>query len=76
VNVEQGDTIVTSGFSTIFPEGKIVGFVETVDRATANFLLIKVKLATDFKKVFDVYVIEHRNKEERIELELNSYDVN
>lgn len=75
VNVEQGDTIITSGFSSIFPEGEVVGFVEEVNKATANFLLIKVRLATDFKNVSDVYIIENRNREEQIELEQESYDV-
>lgn len=72
VNVEQGDTIVTSGYSSIFPEGELIGFVETVDRETANFLSIKVKLATDFKKQSDVYVIEYREKEEKKQLEQES----
>ena len=69
VNVEQGDTIVTSGHSSIFPEGELIGFVETVDRETANFLSIKVKLATDFRKHSDVYVIAYRYQEEQKKLE-------
>ncbi|MDR1755884.1 MAG: rod shape-determining protein MreC [Culturomica sp.] len=74
VNVEQGDTIVTSGFTSIFPEGEVIGFVETVDRETANFLTIKVALATDFRKLSDVYIIGHRRKEEKRELETVAYD--
>lgn len=74
VKVEQGDTIVTSGFSSIFPEGELVGFVKTVDRETANFLSIKVRLAVDFKKIADVYVIDNRKKEEKRKLEAESYD--
>lgn len=69
VSIEQGDTIVTSGHSSIFPEGELVGFVESVDRETANFLSIKVKLAIDFAKQTDVYIIAYRNREERIQLE-------
>lgn len=69
VNVEQGDTIVTSGHSSIFPEGELIGFVETVDRETANFLSIKVKLATDFKRQSDVYIVAYRNQEEQKQLE-------
>lgn len=74
VNVEQGDTVVTSGFSSIFPEGELIGFVETVDKETANFLSIKVKLATDFRKLSDVYIIGNKKKEEKIQLEAESYD--
>ena len=74
VDVAQGDTIVTSGFSSIFPEGELIGFVETVDRETANFLTIKVKLATDFGKLSDVYIVDNRKKEEKETLEKVSYD--
>lgn len=69
VNIEQGDTIVTSGHSSIFPEGELVGFVETVDRKTANFLSIKVRLATDFAKQSDVYIIGYCHQKERKQLE-------
>ena len=69
VDAVPGDTIVTSGFSSIFPEGELIGFVESVDRKTANFLTIKVKLAVDFKKVFQVYVIANTHKQELQELE-------
>lgn len=69
VNAEKGDTIVTSGFSSIFPEGEIIGFVESVDKETANFLNIKVKLAVDFKKISDIYVVTNKKKEEKLNLE-------
>jgi len=69
VDVVPGDTIVTSGFSYIFPEGKLIGFVESVDKETANFLSVKVKLATDFKKISDVYIIANTKRQEQQELE-------
>lgn len=69
VDVAPGDTVVTSGFSHIFPEDKLIGFVESVNKETANFLTITIKLATDFKKISDVYVIENRQKQEQQELE-------
>ena len=65
VDTEVGDTIVTSGFSSIFPEGEMIGFVESVNKETANFLTIKVKLATDFKRISDVYIIAITRKEEQ-----------
>lgn len=74
VDVAQGDTIVTSGFSSIFPEGELIGFVETVNKETANFLTIKVKLAVDFKKISDVYVVANLNKREKLELEEMTHD--
>ena len=74
VNAEIGDTIVTSGFSSIFPEGKLIGFIESVNKETANFLKIKVKLATDFKRISDVYVIENTKKEEQQDLGKENYE--
>lgn len=74
VNAEIGDTIVTSGFSSIFPEDQLIGFVESVNKETANFLSIKVKLATDFKRISDVYVIANTKKQEQQQLEGESYD--
>lgn len=68
VDVQPGDTIVTSGYSSIFPEGLLIGFVENVHQ-TANFLKIKVKLATDFGKLSDVYAIENKEREEELVLE-------
>ena len=52
VDTEVGDTIVTSG-------------LESVNKETANFLTIKVKLATDFKRISDVYIIANTRKEEQ-----------
>ncbi len=69
VSAEIGDTIVTSGFSSIFPENELIGFVESVNRETANFLTIKVKLATDFKRISDIYVIAHTRRQEKQQLE-------
>lgn len=69
VSAEIGDTIVTSGFSSIFPENELIGFVESVNRETANFLTIKVKLATDFKRISDIYVITHTRRQEKQQLE-------
>ena len=53
-----GDTVVTSGYSTVFPEGIMIGTVD--DMADSNdglSYLLKVKLATDFGKVSEVRVI-------------------
>ena len=73
VEVNAGDTIVTSGLSKIFPEGIVVGYVECVDKETANFLKIKVKLAVDFKRINHVYVILNNKKNEQTSLEAINY---
>ena len=73
VEVNAGDTIVTSGLSKIFPEGIVVGYVESVDKETANFLKIKVKLVVDFKRINHVYVILNNKKNEQTSLEAINY---
>lgn len=59
--IAKGDTLVTSGYSYIFPEGLMVGTVEAQDQsgavgAAAAFGTFRVKLATDFDKLKHVYV--------------------
>ena len=64
-----GDTVVTSGFSAIFPYGMPIGTVEDFEIKGANFFDIKVKLFTDFKRLSHVYVVGSLLKEERTDLE-------
>ena len=68
-----GDTVVTSGYSTVFPEGIMIGTVD--DMADSNdglSYLLKVKLATDFGKVSEVRVIAGTGQQEQKELEQKS----
>ena len=53
-----GDTVVTSGFSTVFPEGIMVGTVDDMSDSNDGLsYLLKIKLATDFGKLSDVQVL-------------------
>lgn len=66
---EVGDTIITSGNSDIFPEGIIIGHVEdSKGQSDDNFLILKVKLSTDFASLNDVLVIKNNNRQEIREL--------
>ncbi|MGH1335621.1 MAG: rod shape-determining protein MreC [Aureispira sp.] len=68
--VHEGDTIVTSGYSTIFPEGILIGKVDSVTRPPGlNFYDIKVSLFNDMNNVQYVYVVSDLLKEERLILE-------
>ncbi len=70
VKVSIGDTIVTSSFSTIFPDGVVIGTVAQVSSTGGNnFQDIKVKLSTPFGKLSYVYVISNLFKEEQKALE-------
>jgi rod shape-determining protein MreC len=69
VEVQPGDTVVTSGFSAVFPEGIMVGVIETIENAGGNFHEIKVKLSTDYRKLYHVDLIRFIYKAELEELE-------
>ncbi|MEI6348485.1 MAG: rod shape-determining protein MreC [Bacteroidota bacterium] len=65
LNVRIGDTIVTSGYSTIFPEGVMIGTVAIVKpNKNDNFYNIAVKLFTDFNRIDYVYIVKNRFKSE------------
>lgn len=70
VMVKPGDTIVTSRFSSIFPEGIMLGFVENVNTdETKAFYKIRFRLSVDFSQIEGVYVIRNLVKEELEELQ-------
>lgn len=60
-----GDTIITSGFSVVFPEGIPVGtVVEQLRDADDNFYTLKIKLMADFATLSTVRIIENFQKDE------------
>ena len=65
-----GDTIVTSGYSAIFPPGIMVGIVESYDKQNENnFYSLKVRLATDFHSLSALNVIDNGMQEKQKEAE-------
>lgn len=73
VEVHTGDTIVTSNYSSIFPEGITIGVVDEVSQANSNFLKIKVRLAVDFRRLTYVYAIRNTTRNEQQQLEALNY---
>jgi len=69
VPVEKGDTLVVSGFSDSFPEGIPVGIVDKVEQKDGSFHTITVLLATDFRKLHHVSIVEDLYKTEKQNLE-------
>ena len=60
VNASQGDTIVTNGYSAVFPEGILVGIIESVNQgADPNYLDIVINLSVDFSRAHYVYLVEN-----------------
>ena len=65
-----GDTIVTSGYSTIFPEGVLIGTIDSFFKPPGlNFYTIRVALFNDINQTDYVYVVNNLLKEERLNLE-------
>jgi len=68
--VIEGDTVITSGYSSIFPGGVMVGIVDNVEPIDgSSFHKIDVKLSEDMNKVEHVYVINNLFQEEQNDLE-------
>ncbi|QOI96400.1 MAG: rod shape-determining protein MreC [Flammeovirgaceae bacterium] len=67
----RGDTVLTSGYSGVFPEGILIGTVSDVQLSKeAPFNLVTVKLAQDFRRLAWVTVIRNRLLPELDSLEL------
>ncbi len=65
-----GDTIITSGYSAVFPEGIPVGTVIAKSRdANDNFFSLRVKLLTDFSRLSTVRIISNSLRDEILEIE-------
>lgn len=68
--IKAGDTVITSELSGIFPEGILVGTIDSYERRqNESFYTARVKLSADLKKVNHVYVIKNKFKTERDSLE-------
>lgn len=70
LNLVIGDTIVTSGYSAIFPKNVLIGTISKLGKdESTNFYDLQVKLSTDFKSLFNVYIVNNKNRKEQILLE-------
>lgn len=72
-SVRRGDTIVTGGQSTIFPENIGIGTIDKVyiDNQT-NYYTLNVRLFNDMTNLGHVYVIKSKDREEIRNLEKQS----
>jgi rod shape-determining protein MreC len=65
VPVKIGDTVVTSGFSDLFPRNIMIGTVSKVKaQPDKNFLEISVELSTDFGNLSYVYLVKNLKRSE------------
>ena len=73
VVLHEGDTVLTSSYSYIFPEDLMVGTVVSMNTAAASGALntAKLRFATDFATLRHVYVIRNLHKPELDSLKAN-----
>ena len=65
----KGDTIVTSGYSAVFPPGILVGKVTKLENSDDGLSYrLRVLLSTDFANLRDVCVIDDKAVRERLDL--------
>jgi rod shape-determining protein MreC len=70
LKISIGDTVVTSGYSAVFPEGLDIGRISKIEKNISNnFFDLELELLTDFKNLYQVYVINNKNRREQILLE-------
>ena len=67
-----GDTVVTSGYSTIFPPGIPVGSIKSSQRGKDdNYNSLKIKLFTNFYTLNEVMIVNNKYQGEQLELQEN-----
>lgn len=62
--VEKGDSVVTSGHSTIFPAGIKIGVVESFEKGVDDSYEIKVGLSQDYSSLLFVDVVDFGHSDE------------
>ncbi|WP_347174226.1 rod shape-determining protein MreC [Polaribacter uvawellassae] len=62
-DIKVGDTIITGGKSTIFPEGILIGTIQKIN-SQSNNNSIDIKLFNDMSNIGNVYVVTALDKEE------------
>lgn len=70
--IKVGDTIITGGKSTIFPEGILVGVVKSFEISNKTFKNIDITLFNDMSSISNVNIITNLHKEDILKLETNT----
>lgn len=72
LSLQKGDTLVTSGFSNIYPADIMVGTIEEMlESNSKDFNTAKIRFSTNFSTLRHVYVIENVNQTEIDSLTIN-----
>jgi len=77
VDLQEGDTIVTSGYNAVFPENVPVGVIKAFEvRDDALFYDVDISLAGDLNRLSYVYIIKNKLKIEQDSVEAQTIEVN
>ncbi len=68
-DIKKGDTIITGGKSTIFPEGIKVGIIDNYKTTNNNYEIINIKLFNDMSAIYHINIITNIDKDEIKQLE-------
>jgi rod shape-determining protein MreC len=70
-----GEWVETSGYSSIFPRGVLIGkIIDIDDSADGLSYRLKINLSTDFSRLRDVCVITEKDFAERLRLQKAALD--
>ncbi len=73
VSLALEDTVVTSGYGAVFPEGIMIGTIDCIEAGEEGvFHDLRIMLSTDFKRLSYVFVIKNKVRSERLAVEQES----
>jgi rod shape-determining protein MreC len=69
-----GDTVITSGYSLVFPENLMIGTIGNKIESTGNLNKAELIFSTDFNQLYFVYITKNLASEELDSLQINMID--
>ncbi len=75
IELQEGDSIYTSGYSFYFPQGLLIGTISRFDQNSGGSLnTARIDYAVDFNKLHHVYILENLDRKELENLVESSED--
>ena len=70
IDIQKGDSVITSSFDTIFPKGILIGEIVSINKDTnSNFYDIDIMSSQNFYNLSMVYVVDNILYQEKKALE-------